>query len=145
MSNESGKKPSRPNGRGGGNGIAQHGANGLTPEPSISIDDTGIDLSSVESLAAQGLSRDQIFAELGVESEPPPTAQVRVEEAMKKGRALGAARIKKAQYEAALAGSVSAQSHMLELLQEAPRSNAHTVTVRRVVIGGDGDGEQQRD
>jgi hypothetical protein len=114
----------------------------MAPVLSFPSGELGIDLSSVEVLAGQGLSREQIEAELGIESDLPPALAVRVEVAMKKGRALGAAKIKKAQYEAALGGSVSAQSHMLEWLQDAEPEDEVTVTVERVVIGDDGSSEE---
>jgi hypothetical protein len=96
-----------------------------------------LDLDQVEALAGQGLKLEEILAELGC--EPPESSELgsRVEAAIRKGRALGAARIKKAQYEAALGGSVSAQSHMLKLFEEArPDDDDFEWTVERVVIGG---------
>jgi hypothetical protein len=149
MTAKDGKRPSRlTHGNGGTHqgteGKAEAGSFGGGNAPVLSFPggERVLDLAAVEALAAQGLSLDQILFELGVEPELPPSLRVRAEAALKKGRALGAARIKKAQYEAALGGSVSAQCHMLELLQDAESEDEVTVTVERVVIGDEGSSEE---
>ena len=149
MTAKDGKRPPRPTHRTGGAGRGAEGeaeaessGGGIAPVLSFPGGEPGLDLSAVESLAAQGLSLEQILLELGAEAELQPSLKVRAEAALKKGRALGAAKIKKAQYEAALGGSVTAQSHMLELLQDAEPEDEVTVTVERVVIGDEGTSEE---
>ena len=65
------------------------------------------------ALAESGLSKEEILAELGWEEALVPSQQAVFEAIIKKGRALGRAKLKRAQFQAALGGKVSAQSHLL--------------------------------
>ena len=97
-----------------------------------------IDYAEAETLAGQGLNEEQVLAVLGVEGELNAEAEARLEASMRKGRALGAARIRKAQYEAALKGSVTAQSQLLKALQEDEDGGEVRVTVESMVVGEEG-------
>ena len=69
--------------------------------------------AEVLPLAESGLSEEEILAELGWEEALAPSQRAVFEAILKKGRALGRAKLKQAQYQAALKGQVSAQSHQL--------------------------------
>ena len=73
-------------------------------------------------LAESGLSEEEILAELGWEEALAPSQRAVFEAILKKGRALGRAKLKRAQYQAALEGKVSAQSHLLARMD--PESGA---------------------
>lgn len=98
------------------------------------------DLEAVERLAARGLNMEEILVELGWDGPLPPSRKVRIEAAIKKGRALGSAALKQAHYQAALEGKVTAQSHMLSLLGAAQPETAEEeppeFEVERVIVGG---------
>ncbi len=99
---------------------------------------SGPRLEEVERLAARGLTLEQILVQLEWEGELTASQRVRVEAAVKKGRALGSSAIKQAHYEAALSGRVSAQSHMLSILEGEENGGEEEETefvVVRQVIG----------
>ena len=73
--------------------------------------------AEVLPLAESGLSEEEILAELGWEEALAPSQRAVFEAIIKKGRALGRAKLKRAQYEAALDGKVSAQSHLLARME----------------------------
>lgn len=98
----------------------------------------GPPLEEVERLAGRGLTLEQILVQLEWEGELTASQRVRVEAAVKKGRALGSSAIKQAHYEAAINGRVSAQSHMLSILEDEENGGEEEETefvVVRQVIG----------
>lgn len=95
----------------------------------------GPDAAAVMRLAASGLSLGEILAELGWAEELSDVQRAAVEAAMRRGRALGSAALKQAQYRAALEGRVTAQAQMLALLEDGPTdSGSEGVTVRRRIL-----------
>ena len=99
----------------------------------------GPDLNEVERLAGQGLTLDEILVELGWEQALRPSHKLQLEAAIKRGRAKGSAALKRAHYDAAIGGQVSAQARMLTLLEEDKDSAEPAETefiVERVMVGG---------
>ncbi len=96
-----------------------------------------IDLSLIAAMAGRGLTLDEIASLL---DQPLPTDATRrhaVEAAWRRGRLVGLARIKDANYEAALKGGVTAQKHVLDLLREPAlddHKEAEGVTVVRRML-----------
>ena len=74
------------------------------------------DLKQVAALAACGLTLQEVTAELGVPSKLPRKHREAFEIAFKRGRASGIARVKQAQFAAALEGKTSAQAELLKRL-----------------------------
>lgn len=103
-----------------------------------------IDLEQVEALAACGLTLEQIAVELGIVGAPRPSLRVRMEAAIKRGRAIGSAKLKRAHYQAALKGSVSAQKEMLALLEDELEDD-DPVVVEEVILHDpeEGDGTEE--
>ena len=99
----------------------------------------GPDLNEAERFAGKGLTLDEILVELGWEQEFQPSQKLQLEAAIKRGRAKGSAALKRAHYDAALGGQVSAQARMLTLL-EAYEDSAEPAEkefiVERVMVGG---------
>ena len=102
-------------------------------------------LPLIETMAARGLTLDEIASLLG---QPLPTdadQRLAVEAAWRRGRHVGLARIKDANFQAALKGGVTAQKQVLDLLRapstsdNCPGSGGVTV-VRRVLEAGDDEG-----
>ena len=104
----------------------------------------GIDLAKVEELAACGLTLEQIAVELGISGTPRPSLRVRMEAAIKRGRAKGSAKLKQAHYKAALKGSVTSLKEMLARLEaEESDDEIKPIEVRRVILDG-ADGEEKK-
>ena len=76
--------------------------------------------AEVLSLAESGLNEEEILAELGWEEALAPSQRAMFEAIIKKGHALGRAKLKRAQFQAALEGKVSAQSHLLAQMDPEP-------------------------
>ena len=77
-----------------------------------------VDLQKVEEMAESGLTLEQIVAELGMKKPPGASLRVRMEAAIKRGRAHGSAKLKRAHYKAALNGSVTYLKEMLARLEQ---------------------------
>ena len=93
-------------------------------------------------LAESGLSEEEILAELGWEEALVPSQRAVFEAVLKKGRALGRAKLKRAQYQAALEGKVSAQSHLLARMDSesgASPEDEEIEVVREVLDPGEKD------
>lgn len=93
-------------------------------------------------LAESGLSEVEILAELGWEEALVPSQRAVFEAILKKGRALGRAKLKRAQYQAALEGKVSAQSHLLARMDSesgASLEDEEIEVVREVLDPGEKD------
>jgi hypothetical protein len=100
---------------------------------------------AVASLAECGLTLAEIFAELGVPSALPLSERQAAEAAFRKGRASGIARIKRAQFEAALSGKTGAQAQVLRSLGALPADESAItgeVAVVREIIGAEDDGAE---
>jgi len=105
-----------------------------------------VDTAQVAELAGYGLTLREILARLNWEGEVPEALQRVMEQAMARGRALSAATLKEAHYQAALKGSVTAQVHMLNVLnteedvtddfEEENDRTDHQVRVTRTVLDG---------
>ena len=98
---------------------------------------------AVLSLAASGLTLVEIFAELRLSDPEDEDERRRLEEIVQRGRSLGIAALKQAQYRAALEGRVTAQAQMLELLgaNSADPLAVEPVTVTRHILDAPGHGE----
>ena len=98
---------------------------------------------AVLSLAASGLTLVEIFAELGLSDPEDEDERRRLEEIVQRGRSLGIAALKQAQYRAALEGRVTAQAQMLELLgaNSADPLAVEPVTVTRHILDAPGHAE----
>jgi len=89
-----------------------------------------------EQWASAGLNLGEILAKLRWRGPMPPALRQAVEQAVRRGRALGAAEVKLARYQAAIQGSVTAQNHCLTELAEDNPSHEHTVQVIRIEADG---------
>jgi hypothetical protein len=97
----------------------------------------------MEALAARGLTPEEIRAFLGLSLPLKPGHLAEMEPALERGRLIGRARLKLAQFEAALQGRVSAQTQMLarlgdELFEQA-EEDPEVAVVRRILDPADGD------
>ncbi len=104
-----------------------------------------IDLTAVASLAAHGLTEEEILIKLGVCGGLSPGQQEAFAEQIRKGRALGSAEIKRAQYQSAMEGKVSAQNHLLTALSDPAgedRKEEEEFTVEEEIIQTDGQESQ---
>lgn len=106
------------------------------PERSAPARKSGVDLEQVEKLAACGLSLEQIVAELGLKRPPGARMRVRMEAAIKRGRARGSAELKRAHYQAALNGSVTSLKEMLARLEEEEDEPDEDWIVEEVILHG---------
>ncbi|MDH4225852.1 MAG: hypothetical protein OEW12_09420 [Deltaproteobacteria bacterium] len=88
----------------------------------------------METLAQAGLTLDEILAHDNW-TDPPPALLQAMEEAVRRGRLLGAAAIKRVRHQAALNGNTSAQAHQLALLTAEDEPGG--VTVERVILHGE--------
>lgn len=89
-----------------------------SPAPESAAGADAPDFSAIEEWAGYGLREAQVIEFLNI---PPALAEAHrgaIQSAFRSGRARGLAAIRKAQYEAALAGRVTAQSHVADLLEE---------------------------
>lgn len=84
------------------------------------------DAEAVATLAAYGLTAEEILVKLEVPLPLPAGKRKEFAAAIRRGRALGSAKIKQAQFEAALEGRVSAQSHVLSTLGSGDDKGATT-------------------
>lgn len=104
-----------------------------------------VDPEAVFALAECGLTLAEIFARLEVPAALPLARREAVEDAYRKGRAAGIARIKQLQYQAALEGKPAAQAQVLKNLgagsgedDTAPRE----IPVVREIIHPEGKGAE---
>ena len=79
-----------------------------------------LDLPKVLELAQHGHTQGEILICLGIQSPLEIEQQQEFQEAVRRGHALGRAEIKKAQYQAALEGKVTAQSQVLGCYASVP-------------------------
>lgn len=98
-----------------------------------------VDLDQVTQLAKRGLTFDEIRAELSLTAALDGGTMGSIELAIETGRRLGRAEIKKANYDAAVSGGVSAQRQALEMLDDGTgtgndRASHDKVTVVRRVM-----------
>lgn len=99
-----------------------------------------LDVTAVESCAAQGLDTAEVRERLGLHRALSARAQAAFEGAMRRGRLLGRATIKEAQFKAARDGRTSAQVQVLARLGAAVQDGADEAAapeVRRRIIGAD--------
>lgn len=96
-----------------------------------------VDLDQVTELAKRGLTIDEIRAELTFPAVLDDDTIGNIDLAIAKGRRLGRAEIKKANYDAAVSGGVSAQKQVLEMLDDdtgtGVASHDKVTVVRRVI------------
>lgn len=110
------------------------------PPEEADAESTAERLTAVTRLAAQGLDLAEVKARLGLPAEDTPAAEAALRAAMERGRLLGRAAIKHAQYEAALGGRVTAQSQVLARLGADDEEREAVQVTRRVISEGDGHG-----
>ena len=100
-------------------------------------EEAGIE-EKIASLAALGLDEDEIEAWLEGALEDDPISDERFEKAVELGRIKGSARIKAAQYEAALQGKVTAQAQVLarlegDMIEEGEGEEREIEVVRKIL------------
>jgi hypothetical protein len=99
---------------------------GARPEPATPGGEEGEEPAlerQVCALAARGLAEEEIRARLELPPRMDDGTELMLAEAFRRGQLLGRARVKEAQFEAALQGRVTAQAHVLARLGE-PRGEA---------------------
>lgn len=98
----------------------------------------------IEAMAGRGLTLEEIASLLDQPLPDDPEGRQAMEAAWRRGRLVGLARIKDANYEAALKGGVTAQKQVLDLLREPPterggRAAGGVTVVRRMLEVTDDD------
>lgn len=100
------------------------------------------ELALIAAMAGRGLTLDEIATLLDRPLSTDPGRCEAVEAAWRRGRLVGLARIKDANYEAALKGGVTAQKQVLDLLREPPadgggKASGGVTVVRRMLEAPD--------
>ncbi len=78
-------------------------------------------LHRVEQLAGMGLTLREVLAALEHWAPLTHEDQAQIDGAFERGRAKGSARLKEAHYDVAIGGAVSAQKHLLDMLDDSPQ------------------------
>lgn len=95
----------------------------------------GIPIAQVEHFAGMGLTLQEILAALNHWAPLSGEEKSALDIAIAKGRAKGSARIKEAYYNGAIDGAISAQKHLLDMLEEPEINEVKSPTriVRKIL------------